>query len=473
MIRNVLKGWSTQGAAAAAVVIASIVWFSADSVIPARPLQQYVAKPDDSYAWSVVGSRNIGTTEVLELRLHSQTWRDSLWKHRLFVLKPAQLSTGRQALLVLSGGRWRPGYEDAGVSLPDPEDAELFLLIAERLETMIIVLDQVPFQPLFGLTEDELIAFTLDQYLADGDPEWPLLLPMVKSVVRAMDAGTAAAQQMWNVELAQFTLTGGSKRGWTAWLTAAVDRRVTAIAPIVIDALNMEAHFPYQTATWGAPSARIRPYTERNLHIALSTEVGSTLREIVDPYAYRDAVDIPKLIVNATNDEYFPVGSANLYWEGLKGRNYALYLPNKGHDANDLTRLIPSLRALHRAAAGLEPMPSLSWEHLLDRDIIRLCFASDPAPMAVNVWMAESDDGDFRDERWIRREIDSAGAGYLYEQTREPGAWLAMYLEATFGSGPGRYTLTTIPAVLGPEPAHARMSSATSDSRTCDTIGRY
>ena len=48
------------------------------------------------------------------------------------------------------------------------------------------VVRQVPFQPMFGdLHEDGLIAHTFVEYTKTGDPTWPLLLPMVKSLPMA------------------------------------------------------------------------------------------------------------------------------------------------------------------------------------------------------------------------------------------------------------------------------------------------
>lgn len=109
------------------------------------------------------------------------------------------------------------------------------VLRAEANAAPVAVLRQVPFQPLFERTEDALIAYAFDQYLKTGEDDWPLLLPMVKSAVRAMDALQSVARQRWDLSLDSFTVTGASKRGWTAWLTAATDKRVTAVAPMVID----------------------------------------------------------------------------------------------------------------------------------------------------------------------------------------------------------------------------------------------
>lgn len=60
------------------------------------------------------------------------------------------------------------------------------------------------------------------------------LFPMTKSVIRAMDTVQAWASEYHQQDIRKFVVVGASKRGWTAWLTAAVDSRVVAIAPIVI-----------------------------------------------------------------------------------------------------------------------------------------------------------------------------------------------------------------------------------------------
>ena len=156
----------------------------------------------------------------------------------------------------------------------------------------------------------------------------------------------------------------------------------------------MTRHFPYQAEVWGSPSEKIRPYTELNLHRVLSSPEGHALREIVDPFAYRSMIQQPKLIVIATNDEYFPVDSLNLYWDDLTGPKYVLYLPNDRHSIEDYGRVIPSLNALHKNAAEGTPLPQLAWEYESGDAMLALCVRSDVRPYEVRSWTADSDDRD-------------------------------------------------------------------------------
>lgn len=413
-------------------------------------LAAYVAKPDASYAWQIHARYAHRGAEIIELRLHSQTWRDVLWKHQFLLIKPDRIVGENQGLLIIGGGRWREEYDGVPISSLLPDGAEIFVAIARRLRTVVAVVGQVPFQPLFDRREDELIAYTFEQYLRTGDAEWPLLLPMVKGTVRAMDASSEVARREWNMPLSTFTVLGGSKRGWTAWLTAAVDSRVTALAPVVIDALNMAEHFPYQSEVWGEPSEEIRPYTELNLHNVLASEEGSALREIVDPFSYRTAITQPKLIVLATNDAYFPVDSANLYWDELDGPKYLLYLPNDRHSIRDYARLIATLGALHESASSAARLPELEWEYRWASDALTLCVRSDPAPRVLRVWTAESADRDFRDAIWEDRREQRRDDAYVLTMPRPAAGYIAVFGEATFGRGRSAYSLSTNLAVAAP-----------------------
>jgi PhoPQ-activated pathogenicity-related protein len=424
----------------------------ADEPSAATALARYVAAEDASYAWFERGRSTHRGAQIVELTLHSQAWRGTLWKHQLVLIKPRAVAHGDRALLIVGGGRWRPEYELPAVGAEFPEDGALFLRIANRLRTVVVVLGQVPHQPLFDLTEDRLIAHTFERYLATGEESWPLLLPMVKSTVRAMDAAQEFAGREWGSRLAQFTVVGGSKRGWTTWLTGAVDSRATAIAPAVIDALNMASHFPHQRAFWGAPSPEIEPYTALGLDSVLSSTAGEPLRRIVDPYEYRAALQQPKLVILATNDEYFPLDSANLYWDALAEPKYLLYLPNEQHDISDYSRVVAGLRALHDAAGGGAALPRFAWEYRWSAAGVALCVRADPAPAALRLWTAASGRRDFRDAVWDARDATHS-PGRDFEIARPRGGFSAVFAEAVFGRGRSSYSLSTNVAVLAPSAA--------------------
>lgn len=425
----------------ACVVIHAPLALSAE--VPAGALAAYVAREDGSFRWNKRRDGSIDRGRYVELTLVSQIWRDIVWKHQLFIVNP--LTSNHEtthALLVIAGGDWSDDLEEPTDKSTLPKAANLFATMAEAMQTPVAVLLQVPRQPMFdGKREDAIISMTFDKFLESRDTQWPLLLPMVKSAVRGMDAIQAYAEQAWGQKIESFTVTGASKRGWTTWLAGAIDRRVTAVAPMAIDMLNMDTHLRHQQTAWGGLSEKIHDYTERDLHMKLESDVGRTLLGIVDPYQYREWITQPKLIVIGTNDRYWPLDALNLYWDELKGAKHILYVPNNSHWLRDLARVVGSVLALHRHVGSGQPLPDLTWRFEQTSDRIRMRINSDIEPVKVQAWVATSRTRDFRSALWESYETERVDGGYAHESPVLDGLYTAVFGEA-------KYTGATMPFFL-------------------------
>nr|VFK21411.1 MAG: PhoPQ-activated pathogenicity-related protein [Candidatus Kentron sp. LPFa] len=430
-------------------------------------LAEYVAKPDASYRWAQRREGHLGAAVYTELLLTSQTWRGIVWKHRLFVIRPSIVPPDvKHGLLFIAGGRWEDRIEE----FPNddqpldqlPDEARRLADVAEKFRAPVALLLNVPRQPMFGdKQEDQLISLTFEKYLDTRDAEWPLLLPMVKSATRAMDAAGEYAEEAWGLPIETYTATGASKRGWTTWLLGAIDRRVTAIAPMVIDVLNMARQMEHQRDAWGDFSHEIGDYTERGLQDRLGTSAGEALLSMVDPYRYRRLLKQPKLIIIGTNDPYWPLDALNLYWNDLVGDKYILYVPNGRHDLADSSRVMGSLHALHQQAATGRPMPDLSWEFSSGNNGLLLRVSSDPPPHAMRAWVARAPTRDFREARWTAFPMGHDGGRNVYALTAPSAGFAAVFGEAEYRIDPLPCYLSTNVRIVGESPNSAKSKVGT------------
>jgi PhoPQ-activated pathogenicity-related protein len=400
------------------------------------PLAEYVAAKDDSYHWVKRSEGSVATCKYVELTLTSQTWKGIVWKHQLFLVKPSQVNAdARHALLMIAGGSWREELADPKTQIKLPGEAQVLALVAEQMKMPVAILLHVPQQPLFdGKKEDEIIALTFREFLKTGDDDWPLLLPMVKSAVRAMDATTEATKKEWGLDLATFTVTGASKRGWTTWLTGAVDDRAVAIAPMVIDMLNMTEHTKLQKSSFeGKSSEQISEY--EGLDRQIDSQRGLALRKMVDPWEYRQRLTQPKLVILGTNDRYWPLDACNLYWNDLQGEKYLIYVPNNGHGLPDRSRIVAGLGALNRRIVTGKPLPKLAWEYAGGEDHVSLKVSADVTPSRVRVWTAKAPKRDFRDSPWTSTDAATKGDAFVYDLAAPGAGNAALFGEAVFHEG--------------------------------------
>jgi PhoPQ-activated pathogenicity-related protein len=411
------------------------------ATLPARAgLLEYVQKPDDSFRWSIKDKVVAPSGTSYTLQMTSQTWQGIKWEHQILVYVPDGVKPAETLFLWNDGGR------------PDPIKSLLAFELSRRGKIPVAFLYGIPNQPLFqGKREDALIAETFVRFLETGDEDWPLLFPMAKSLVRAMDALQAFARDEWKTEVKSFVAAGASKRGWTSWMTAAADKRVTAIAPCVIDMLNFGKQLPHQVVSFGRPSEMIRDYTTRNLIPIPDTTAGRKLWAMVDPWMYRDKLTLPKMLVHGSNDPYWPQDATNLYWDDLKGDKWLLYVPNAGHGLEqvyadgrkDRNRALSTLAAYARCQVRGESMPKLTWKHEDGGKGFKLTVTADPAPKAARLWVADNPTRDFRKARWTEQPILLTGGTATGEMECPAEGWRTFFAECEFEKDGQTFFLST------------------------------
>jgi PhoPQ-activated pathogenicity-related protein len=414
---------------------------------PARQtaLDRYVAAPDPAFRWSIVATRpGEGHTAYL-LDLVSQRWLTTAevdrpeWHHWLTIIEPDTVRHDT-AFVFVTGGDTKKG---------PPEKTDPGLLdIALTTQSVVVELRMVPNQPLVFAgdggrerKEDEIIAYTWDRFLRTGDEKWPLRLPMTKAVVRAMDAVTAfCARPPEGVAAAKvdrFVVAGASKRGWTTWTTAIVDPRVVAIAPVVIDVLNVEASFDHHYRAYGFYAPSVKDYEDAGIMAWMGTPQFRALMRIEDPYEYRSRLTLPKYLVNATGDQFFLPDSWRFYYDALPGETSVRYVPNADHGLKG-TDALQSVAAFYASILTGTPRPKVTWTAGTDG---RIRVQADRSPERVLVWRATNPRArDFRLETlgpvFTSEPLTPVAPGTWETTIAAPAAgWTAGLVELRFPSG--------------------------------------
>jgi PhoPQ-activated pathogenicity-related protein len=378
---------------------AALAGFLALSAHGADALESYVRKADTNFTWKQIRQRETNGFTVTHLDLRSQQWREHLWKHNLQVVRPATVRNPKLAFLFITGSGSGTRY------------LQLLQTVADQAGVVAAALTDVPNQPLYdGRTEDALIAYTFQKYMETGDSTWPLLFPMAKSAVKAMDAIQAFTASAPGGTVEKFVVSGASKRGWTTWLSAAIDSRVAAIAPMVIDMLNMKAQLAWAQTVYGAQSEKIDDYTHLRLHEHIDEPEMVKLRQCIDPYSYRQRYTMPKLLLLGSNDPYWTVDSLRHYWNDLPEPKLIFQTPNAGHDLAGGKEATKTLAAFVEMIADGHSLPKMEWE-LSDVSYKKAHAKTKVSEHAdsIRLWTATSVDRDFRDDKWASTDLKVSG----------------------------------------------------------------
>jgi PhoPQ-activated pathogenicity-related protein len=415
------------------------------ALTPETALDGYINNGDKAYKWELKESYTIGDVKAYNLLLTSQQWHEYIWTHQLTILVPAE-NKYDGALLFITGGSNKKGLPNWNGK--DDDFLKALSVVASKNSGIVVLLRQTPNQPLYkDLTEDALISYTLHNFKKDGDYSWPLLFPMVKSAVRAMDAVQEFSKQTLKHDIKRFVVSGASKRGWTTWLTGASDARVVAIAPMVIDILNMPVNLDYQVKMWKDYSVQIEDYVKLEIPQTARTEKGAAITTMVDPYSYRKKLTMPKLLIMGTNDEYWTVDAIKHYIDSIPGQNFVHYVPNVGHDLGDKKQAMAALSAFFGETLANTPYPVCQSALTYSKKGITMKVKASPEILVDAVlWTTNSPDTDFRNDKWTGKSLGLKKKSALITSTQPfpASGYRAFYLDLKYKDpNGGEYTEST------------------------------
>lgn len=376
----------------------------------------------------------------------SQTWdpqpvvEPRRWGHGVELHVPSNAVPGK-ALLVVNNG----------VRFGDPQSPdysrEALREVALKAQMAVVMISDAPNQYVTfsdgqaPMREDDAVAHTWAHWMRNPEAaaELPLHVPMAAAASRAMDLAEVELKNA-GVAVDSFIIAGASKRGWSAWLTAMADPRVSAIVPSVIEVADSSAMLQGLRQRYGGhwPIA-LWPYQKAEALQQLGTPRFEQLMTMMDPMQYLDEpgqrLAIPKYLVSASGDDFFAPDQVTDFQQRLPGQTSLRVLPNSDHGGVRgalVSTLVPVLRRLRDGAA----LPSV--QRSVDQQGGLSTVEFSELPVAVKVWTASnSRDRDFRYACGVRYASVTLTPQQRFSlpHTAPASGWQAQFIEARFADG--------------------------------------
>lgn len=406
------------------------------------PLYDYVLADDPEFKYEIAHTVRKDNYTYYVMRMTSQQWlttnevNETEWWHWVSMVVPDNYKYSTGMMWIGGGTKDDP--------LPTEPDG-LILNVASATQSVVAQVHNIPFQPLVfkGDTvhryEDAIIAYGWRKFMEGGakdeDVKWLSRLPMTNAVVAAMDVVQDVVKKNNHTAINNFVVAGASKRGWTTWTTGAVDKRVVAIVPVVIDLLNVVPSFQHHWRNYGFWAPAVTDYVNEGIMEWQGSKEYARLLEIVEPYSYKEKYTMPKLLINASGDQFFLPDSWKFYWKDLPGEKHLMYVPNSGHDVSE-SDAVQNLTAFYASVLDNTPRPNYTWEIAGDTFKIKTEAASKPS--SIKLWQAHNPEKrDFRIDvfgpGWTATDVplNDHGTYSITLVTPEKG-WKGYFVEITY-----------------------------------------
>ena len=100
---------------------------------------------------------------------------------------------------------------------------------------------------------------------------------------------------------------------------------------MVLDLLNMRDNFRHMYQNTGNWTFTMYDYWLEGINGRIDDPEMDLMMDLIDPYAYRARLTMPKMIIASTGDEFFMPDDSHYFWEGLPEPKYLRLLANSEH----------------------------------------------------------------------------------------------------------------------------------------------
>lgn len=406
--------------------------------------------------------------QVKRYKMISQTWSPlglvtpAQWVHNVNIYIPDQVKS-KQALLAINLSE------------------KMMIRVAQSTHSVVVSLDNIPsvdliYQgDLMPRNEDDSIARSWGLYMQhpEGRTLMPLNVPMAAAVSQTI---RLAQQELKPLNIDKFIVAGASKRGWTAWLAAISDPSIVAIVPIVpivADFLDTQNAIKNMSQSLGGHfPVTFKPYYQHQIDLLGDRPEFISLMEIVDPLKYLDTpyasrFSIPKYIINASGDDFFPPDNTRYYYDKLPGVKSLRIVPNSDHFTVNYI-LQDSLITFVNRLQGTAALPEVNATMINSSSEHKLHVSFSEQPVKVVQWTAiNKTSRDMRYACGVRYTPSSLATGKSVDislQYQGEG-WQATFVEATFDDG----YISTSQVYITPDDKYPTVAPA-SVGKNCQTL---
>ena len=388
--------------------------------------------------------------KLYHISFNSLKWLDNkrvaqaVWTHNILIMVPDHVTSKTCFYRVSNGTRHE--------KIPD-KIHPLVHHVSLKNNAIGIEIRNIPNQPIKftdhqkPLVEDGIIAYAWDKFLKTGNTDFIPRLPMLKAAYLGFRAAKKFLYQK-NIKVDEYIAFGESKRGWVVWLLPVVDPKVKAILPAVIDVLNVQKSMLHHNLVYEGWSPVLKDYENFNIPNRIFGKEFSDLMNYIDPYKYIKQISVPKLIINAGNDQFFLPDNSQFYFNDLTGNKHLMMLPNAGHQFKLNKSQMDSIATYFALIDRKKPLPGLTWA----KKGSSLRIKSSPPPSRIKIWEAANQKArDFRywdknSPRYLAKDVATKPKKESYEIVMTPntkGQFTSTFIEVHYNLKEGPLTFTT------------------------------